>query len=116
VAQAARPRGAALSSRAPKRAPAPDTAGKGLDPLDRDRALSLADEGGSAGAHVDAQVPGPATQHPPGPDEKTTVSRRDEEAEERAPGRGGAATTPAFDDTETPAMPTRIRRGNGSVE
>lgn len=32
---------------------------EGLDPLDRERALSLADEGGMAGATVEAQPPAP---------------------------------------------------------
>ena len=33
---------------------------EGLDPLDRERASSLADEGGTAGAAVEAQPPRPA--------------------------------------------------------
>ena len=120
MAQPPRPGGAALKGAggaAPKQraAAGPDTAGKGLDPLDRDRALSLADEGGSAGAHTDAQEPRPAARPMPGPDDKATGPRRGDEAGERAPTRGEAAT-PAFDDTQTPAMPARIRRGNGSVE
>lgn len=111
MAQPARPGGAALK----ERAAGLDTAGKGLDPLDRDRALSLADEGGSAGAHADAQEARPGARPTPGPDDKTAGARRDDEGGERAPARGEAAT-PAFDAMETPAMPTRIRRGNGSVE
>jgi len=96
---------------------------KGLDALDRDRAASLADEGGAAGAQVEGP---PATREqevamreampmlrpersvpPRGP-----VPPRGDEPERpqerRLPGKD--EITPAFDDSdETPVIPSRLR-------
>jgi len=72
------------------RAQAPEA--KGLDALDRERAASVADEGGTAAAKVEDQ--------------------ERERAESRRP--PGASEFPEFDDSgETPAMPVRLR---GSVK
>ncbi len=49
----------AAGSEAAPRGTAPRT--DGLDPLDRERASSLADEGGTAGPAVEAELPQPAT-------------------------------------------------------
>jgi hypothetical protein len=53
-------------------APAPDPDNSGLDALDRDRAASLADEGGAAGALVESQEgpEGEESQEGPGSLEK----------------------------------------------
>ena len=93
---------------------------KGLDALDRDRAASLADEGGAAGAQVEARraireeeeamrqaMPIPRSARPDRP-----VPPQGEEPERpqerRLPGKD--EITPAFDDSdETPVIPTRLR-------
>jgi hypothetical protein len=96
--------------------PAPAT--KGLDALDRDRAASLADEGGAAGAKVEGpratreeevgmmrpatSIPRPERSFPPRGDEPERPQER------RLPGKD--EITPAFDDSdETPAIPSRLR-------
>ena len=87
---------------------------KGLDALDRDRAASLADEGGAAGA----QVEGPTLEEEaamrqamptPRPDRPVPPREEPERPQERRlPGKD--EITPAFDDSdETPAIPTRLR-------
>ena len=58
------PRGVKASPGVAGAAPEPAGAAtltEGLDRLDQERAASLADEGGSAGAEVEAQPPQPAT-------------------------------------------------------
>jgi hypothetical protein len=103
--------------------PAPAPATKGLDAHDRERAGSLADEGGAAGA----QVEGPRGTHeeeaamneatptprpdPPAPPQGDEPERPQER---RLPGKD--EITPAFDEDETPVIPTRLRpvaRGDG---
>jgi hypothetical protein len=90
---------------------------KGLDALDRDRAASLADEGGSAGAQVEGpratreeevamrqatSIPRPERPIPPRGDEPERPQER------RLPGKD--EITPAFDDSdETPVIPSRLR-------
>ena len=68
-------------SLAAQRAPGSDTPARGLDPLDRDRAASLADEGGAAGARVEAQEPRKDARRTPGPDDKAGGDRKDEPVE-----------------------------------
>ena len=99
-------------------APAPAT--RGLDALDRDRAASLADEGGVAGARVEGPraalatleeeetmrqataTPRPDWPVPPQGDEPQRPQQR------RLPGKN--QVMPAFDDSdETPVIPTRLR-------
>jgi hypothetical protein len=89
---------------------------KGLDALDRDRAASLADEGGAAGAQVEGPratleeeaamrraMPIPRPDRPVPPREEPERPQ-----ERRLPGKD--EITPAFDDSdETPAIPTRLR-------
>ena len=89
---------------------------KGLDALDRDRAASLADEGGAAGAQVEGPratreeevamsqaIPIPRSERPVPPREEPERPQ-----ERRLPGK--AEITPAFDDSdETPAIPSRLR-------
>jgi hypothetical protein len=76
--------------------PAPAPATEGLDPLDRDRAGSLAYEGGASGASVE----GPDAPAPP---------EGDQPEPRRLPGND--EITPAFDeDADTPVMPRRLRR------
>ena len=90
---------------------------KGLDALDRDRAASLADEGGAAGAQVEGpratreeeaamsqaiSFPRPERPVPPKGDEPERPQQR------RLPGKD--EITPAFDDSdETPVIPSRLR-------
>lgn len=90
---------------------------RGLDALDRDRAASLADEGGAAGA----QVEGPRANReqevamreamPMLRPERPVPARGDapeRPQERRLPGKD--EITPAFDDSdETPAIPSRLR-------
>jgi hypothetical protein len=79
-------------------APAPAPATRGLDALDRERAASLTDEGGAAGAVVEGEEP----EQP-----RCASGKKDEIA-------------PAFDDSgETPALPARLRlapRDRGSAK
>jgi hypothetical protein len=90
---------------------------KGLDALDRDRAASLADEGGAAGAQLEGPratreqevavrqampTPRPEWPVPPKGDQPERPQER------RLPGKD--EITPAFDDSdETPAIPSRLR-------
>jgi hypothetical protein len=90
---------------------------KGLDALDRDRAASLADEGGAAGAQLEGpratreeevamrqatSIPRPERPFPPRGDEPERPQER------RFPGKD--EITPAFDDSdETPAIPSRLQ-------
>ena len=49
-----------------KKPPAPPPATQGLTPLDKDRASSVADEGGTSAAFLETQEPlGPAVSGPP---------------------------------------------------
>jgi hypothetical protein len=89
---------------------------KGLDALDRDRAASLADEGGAAGAQVEGpratrEEEAAMSQAMPIPRPERPVPPREEPErpqERRLPGK--AEITPAFDDSdETPAIPSRLR-------
>jgi hypothetical protein len=106
-------------------APAPAT--KGLDPLDRDRAGSLADEGGAAGARVEGprgareeedrlKQAEPTPRPDPDPDPRVPPEGDEPERpqERRLPGKD---EIPAFDDSgDTPAIPSRVRpaaRGDG---
>jgi hypothetical protein len=104
--------------------PAPAPATKGLDAHDRDRAGSLADEGGAAGAQVEgprgereedsARKQQPPRQGPdpdPDPPVPPKGDQPDRPQERRLPGKD--EVTPAFDDTDdTPVMPTRLRQGS----
>jgi hypothetical protein len=124
VVQKRRPAAAPLKapSGMSKRPAAPEPsaqapATKGLDALDRDRAASLADEGGAAGAQVEGPratleeeaamrqaipIPRPVRPVPPEGDEPERPQER------RLPGKD--QITPAFDDSdETPVIPARLQ-------
>jgi hypothetical protein len=96
---------------------APASATRGLDALDRDRAASLAYEGGAAGAQVEAPratheaegamrqampIPRPERPVPPAGDMPERPQER------RLPGK--YEITPFDDSDETPAIPTRLRQ------
>jgi hypothetical protein len=125
-AQRRRPAAAPLKAKAPSgmskrpaalQPSAQPPATKGLDALDRDRAASLADEGGAAGAQVEGPtleeeaamrqaMPIPRSARPDRPVPPREEPERPQER--RLPGKD--EITPAFDDSdETPVVPTRLR-------